>query len=169
MSVAVASFTADGRRGRFQARGGRVQAQGWPIRFKPGAADAYPSQGGRFPWGDRATGTRPKVGPGSNGAMDREGDGADRLQSGDQARRRAPKTSRNARRDTGPTAAGKEKTDNGDQEDGGSRHELRRAVDALDLGSDTMLGIINLYYLGGQMPQYIVQVQVQICRKTPNI
>jgi hypothetical protein len=27
------------------------------------------------------------------------------------------------------------------------KHELRRAVDALNLGSDTMLGISNLYYL----------------------
>jgi hypothetical protein len=37
-----------------------------------------------------------------------------------------------------------------ERESFGSKHELRCAVDALDLGSDTILGISNLYFRGAK-------------------
>jgi hypothetical protein len=42
---------------------------------------------------------------------------------------------------------------------------LRRAVDALDLGSDTILGISNLYSIGAKVHIYI---HVQVCKYAGN-
>jgi hypothetical protein len=49
-----------------------------------------------------------------------------------------------------PAAATNEQIE--EKENFRSKHELQRAVDALDPGSDTMLGISNLVFLRGQRP-----------------
>jgi hypothetical protein len=51
-----------------------------------------------------------------------------------------------------PAAATNEQIEEEPKENFRSKHELRRVVDALDLNSDTMLGISNLVFLRGQMP-----------------
>jgi hypothetical protein len=145
-----AAVPTDSRRGR------RSPSSCWPRLRR--------TWGCRSPWSDGATGTRPEVGPGAEtgGGTERPqlGPGAE-TGGGDRGRDRATSTPGNRSGEeatTGGREAGRRWSTQqraaaaagDDQRKFWIKHELRRAVDALDLGSDTMLGKGNLYYLGAK-------------------